>query len=191
MAVLVLEDHWTCALLRAELIEGMRDSECAPSLRLALLRRREAPNVLLVDQHLISGAECAALEALASMDDRARVLLLGGGVEVPLGPWDRVLRRPILAAELLGVLERALDGKLPRLRPRRDPDGVVLRRSAPWPMISCATCHTARHYEAPRGPPEVAMVAGDAALFVLEHDRCGIGHPECTRLSDRVACIQP
>jgi hypothetical protein len=175
MAVLVLEDHWTCALLRAELLERARDSECSPSLRLALLRRREAPNVIVVDQRLLSAPECAALEALAAMDDETRIVLLGGGVESPLGPWDRILRRPIRAAELLSILESALDGTLPRLRPRRIPEGVALRRSAPWPMIRCDGCDTTRNYEAPRVPHEMALVAGDAAMFVLEHGRCRIG----------------
>lgn len=175
MAVLVLEDHWACALLRAELLERGRESECAPSLLLALLRRREAPRVMVVDQHMLSAAERAALDALAAMDDETRIVLLGGGVESPLGPWDRVLRRPILAAELLVVLESALDGTLPRLRPQRIPEGVALRRSAPWPMIRCNACHTTRNYEAPRVTQEMALVAGDAAMFVLEHGRCGIG----------------
>jgi hypothetical protein len=175
MALLILEDHWLCALLRAALLERRRDAECAPSLRVALLRRREATRVILVDQHALSAAEYAALDALASMDDETRILLLGGSVQSPPGPWDCVLRRPIVATEVLRIVASALDGALPRLRPQRTLGGVALRRGAPWPMVRCNRCRTARHYESPRGPHETSFIADDAARFVLEHVPCGVG----------------
>jgi hypothetical protein len=175
MALLILEDHWLCALLRAALLERRRDAECAPSLRVALLRRREATRVILVDQHALSAPEYTALEALAAMDEGTRILLLGGSVQLPLGPWDWVLRRPIVATELLRIVGSALDGTLPRVRSQRTLGGMALRRCAPWPMIRCDRCRTARHYESARGPHETTLVAADAARFVLEHVPCGVG----------------
>ena len=173
-ALLVLEDHWLCALLRASLLEGRHGAACAPTLRLGLVRERELAGVVLVDQRALARGDSVVLEALAAFKPPVPAILLAGRLAPPApGPWVAILRRPIAAGDVARTIARALDGHFASSRRSATPATTGLeQRFEPWPAIACHACGITRHYESTHEERRLERTRADMARFALEHVEC-------------------
>jgi hypothetical protein len=159
-AALVLPEHWSCALLRALIVERGWNATCAPTLRAALFGAARAPKVVLLDLDALTDGDRAVLRALARAEVRPRLLLLAHALTqaLPPGRWA-VLRKPIGVDAIADAVAK-FEG---------EPDASV--RSEPWPRASSDTCGVTRHYEPPRTGQEEDAVRADMVRFVVEHAR--------------------
>jgi hypothetical protein len=177
--VLVLPEHWSSAGLLAMLLERGLDTQVAPTLRTAILNtpleRRVPPGIVLLELDALSNGDADVLTALAEVSIRPKLLLLAhAATELPAGPWDRVLRRPVSLAEIAAALEdmarpakgvawlehRGVVSTGPKFR------GTL---GLPWPRIVCQVCGGSRHQEMPRADEEQAVVVVDLLSFVVQH----------------------
>lgn len=112
--LLVLSEHWTRALLRAELLERGYDAIGAPDLITALLyrpveRERGPVRAILIDQEIVSQRASRLLELLISRHRNPPVLLLASALlSAPSGPWERVLHKPAALGEIAAALEQTV-----------------------------------------------------------------------------------
>jgi hypothetical protein len=173
---IAVEDHWTCALLCAELRERGLRARCVDHLAAALLlseeEEREPTRLVVTEARVLQGADVPALQSLRAVDGRPAVLLIApANSAVPDGPWDRLLRRPLTFGSLVECI-----GKATETAPRRDADGglagIVVRTGLPWPAVSCARCNTSRQCEAPRDARERERVRIAIAQFIVAHRTC-------------------
>jgi serine/threonine protein phosphatase PrpC len=115
--LLVMSDHWTRALLRAELIERGYDVVGAPDLLTALLcrpveRDRGPVRAILIDQEVLVEPAVRLLDLLVSRHRNATVLLLASTLlAAPSGPWKRVLHKPAT----IGGIASAVEETVPRV----------------------------------------------------------------------------
>ena len=112
--LLVISDHWTRALLRAELIERGYDVVGAPDLLTALLSRpverdRGPVRAILIDQETLVEPAVRLLDLLVSRHRDPPVLLLASALlgELP-GPWKRVLHKPAAIGEIASAVEETV-----------------------------------------------------------------------------------
>ena len=171
-ALLVLVDHWLCALLRAELIEQGKEGDCAPTLAIGLLRKSVLPDVVLIDDRRISDSDVPVLEVITEGAESVNAVLLAGRLARPRpGPWSRILRRPITFGDIVQTLVAVLDA--PRTPPPfadgESASSMFTQRQVPWPAITCKACGGSRHYQAPRTEAELLTVAADEARFAMAH----------------------
>ena len=112
--LLVMSDHWTRALLRAELIERGYDVVGAPDLVTALLcrpveRDRGPVRGILIDQEVLVEPAVRLLDLLVSRHRNPPVLLLASPLLTsPSGPWKRVLYKPAAIGEIASAVEEAV-----------------------------------------------------------------------------------
>jgi serine/threonine protein phosphatase PrpC len=112
--LLVMSDHWTRALLRAELIERGYDVVGAPDLVTALLcrpveRDRGPVRGILIDQEVLVEPAARLLDLLVSRHRNPAVLLLASAVlRAPSGPWKRVLHKPAAIGEIASAIEETV-----------------------------------------------------------------------------------
>jgi hypothetical protein len=121
--LLVMPDHWTRVLLRAELIERGYDAVGAPDLAAALLcrpveRARGPVRGILIDQEVLVEPAVPLLEILVSRHWNPPVLLLASAlVSAPAGPWKRVLHKPAAIGGIGSAIEEVLtDRRGPAVR---------------------------------------------------------------------------
>lgn len=112
--LLVMPDHWTRALLRAELIERGYDVVGAPDLASALLSRpvekdRGPVRAILIDQDALVEPANRLLDLFVSRYRNPALLLLARAqLDTPPGPWQRIVRRPALIGEIASAVEETL-----------------------------------------------------------------------------------
>jgi hypothetical protein len=112
--LLVMSDHWTRALLRAELIERGYDVVGAPDLVTALLcrpveRDRGPVRGILIDQEVLVEPAVRLLDLLVSRHRNPPVLLLASAVlRAPSGPWKRVLHKPAAIGKIASAVEETV-----------------------------------------------------------------------------------
>lgn len=108
--LIVSDDQWPRALVRAEMEAGGWDAVGAPDLRWAARALPDEPGrgpVRLVILAQDAAGDAAALEALRALHPSAPILLLGHRVrEPPAGPWAEVLRRPVSVGEVVAAAAR-------------------------------------------------------------------------------------
>lgn len=188
LVLIAFRDHWTGALVHAELLERGHDAACAGAVAAAVVTSTRAnlarASVIVVeDATLSSPHDRAALAWLRALDPtRTVVLLTSATADVADGPWDMVLRRPITIAQIADVVEQLVDaGDAPASRApepsraRPPPEGFEVRVALPWPMVRCRGCLASRHCEVPRTPAAKGTVIAAVVTFGLEHDACGRG----------------
>jgi hypothetical protein len=167
-ALIVMPEHWTAALLKAELLERGWDAACAPSMAEGLvLAAGRKISVALVDQAALSSRDPRLLAWAVAHEGMRLVLLTGAMTEQARGPWQRVLRRPLSLGAIADALASSASAPSPRVE-----TGFSVRLDKPWPAIACAHCGRSRHYEMPRGEGEMRAVEADLPAFVVEHARC-------------------
>ncbi len=109
--LIVWDEHWPRALLRAQLIEEGYDAIGAPSFATAMRYQTVEPErgpvrAIIVDQALAEQRPPRTVEALRALHPQAKVVLLARGFgPLPAGPWDRVVRRPVTIGQLVAVIK--------------------------------------------------------------------------------------
>jgi hypothetical protein len=176
--LLVVPDHWTRVVLRAELLERGYDAVGTPNLTAALavspVDERGPVRLILLEHGAIAGSDRSEVERLASQhQDPPLVLLAPAFADPPAALFRRVVRRPITINDLLEVV-RDLVGEPP---PRQAPDNPLgdvfhARVGPPWPFILCRRCSTARHFEPVRSERQREKVRAEFRKFALEHAGC-------------------
>lgn len=112
--LIVWEDPWLRALLRAQLVEEGYDAVGAPGLAAALSYPVDEPGrgpvrVLIVDQDVAEGPQKELVSALCSRYPDSRLLLLAKGIApVPAGPWEAIVRRPTSVGEVVTVVKQLM-----------------------------------------------------------------------------------
>ena len=192
LVLLAFHDHWTCALLRAELLERGVAAVCLRAVAAALLPASPvslaAPLVVVAEQ--ASPAERAVLggrdgEALAWLRAlgvlRAAVLVTSADADVIDDAWDRVMRRPIVLGDIADVAKKlagagaSSPGHRRRGRVRSQTPtvaGFEIRIGPPWPAVRCTRCSASRQCEAARTESALGEVRANIATFGLAHAGC-------------------
>jgi hypothetical protein len=112
--LLVMPDQWPRALLRAELRERGYDALGAPGLPAALaypvaVPERGPVGLVLVDQQALEPPHEELFARLLERHGHPPSLLLSrGGQQPSVGPWTRVLRRPVSIADLADAVSALL-----------------------------------------------------------------------------------
>ena len=107
-----LDDHWACALVCAELREDACDASCvdrvAPVLLLSEAAEAGSIRAVVLEREHLRERDVAALKWSRAIDGEPAVLLLAAaGAELPSGPWDLVMRRPVTLGALLTLVMAA------------------------------------------------------------------------------------
>ena len=112
--LIVLPDQWPRALLRAALRDvgydavGTRTLETAQRLPDVDVDRGSV-RLLVIDQSALGDPTAPELEEIVARHGTPPILLLASAtVEVPAGPWRRVLRRPVSVADIVAAVEAML-----------------------------------------------------------------------------------
>jgi hypothetical protein len=178
--LLALSDHWTFVALRSALLEQGYEVHGITGVTAALLTSGAGgirPTVVVVEESRLTARDRLVLECFRALDAApAIVLVMGTDIEIPPGPWDQVLQRPMTPAALAGAIENVVGRTSHRLIER--PSGTVklgafeIRLGLPWPMIGCRRCSARRHCDPPRTWSEQELVRLAIVKFALEHERC-------------------
>ena len=108
--LIVSEDQWPRALLRAELRDAGYDAIGATTLSRALrhapAEADRGPVASLVVDARAAAAEPAALDGAPLRYPGARIVLVARAGAVPAGPWAAVLRRPVTIGEIVATVRR-------------------------------------------------------------------------------------
>ncbi|GIX49282.1 MAG: hypothetical protein KatS3mg131_3493 [Candidatus Tectimicrobiota bacterium] len=109
--LLVWDEHWPRALLRAQLLEEGYDAIGVPNWALAMRCPTEEPGrgpvrLILIDQALAEQRPPRVVEALRGLHPQAKVVLLARGFgPLPPGRWDRIIRRPVSIGQVVAVVK--------------------------------------------------------------------------------------
>lgn len=111
--LIVMSDQWRRALLRAVLRQDGYDAVGARSLEDARRYRaiepgRGAVRLLVVDQDAVAQAMDELSEILASHHDPRVVLVAHATHDLPVGPWSRIVQRPVSVADVVAAVEAEL-----------------------------------------------------------------------------------
>jgi hypothetical protein len=175
--LLVVPDHWTRVLLRAELLEEGYDAVGATSMENALgvpkTDARGPVRMILLDQGALSGQQASAARALAARHGNAPIMLLASALSMPpAGPFRVVIRRPTTIGGLVSAI-RDLVGEAGPPRPIPSGKGVfAVRMGPPWPLIHCRSCGKGRHVEPVCSERERDRARAELRKFTLEHASC-------------------
>jgi hypothetical protein len=193
---LILEEFWTCALLRAELLERGRSAACVGRLGVLLVASRpapmNAPMVIVADESALSGRDRGALRWMRAVGAPMRTVVIAHATVDVEGPWDRVVRRPISLGDVATIVNGMAHELRSTPRPVRETEqigprasstgtlsafepiaGLELRMGPPWPMIRCPSCNASRHCKTPGTPGEIREVQEALVNFALVHDHPG------------------
>lgn len=108
-----MADQWPRALLRAALRDvgydavGTRTLETAQRLP-EVDADRGSVRLIVVDQSAVGGHGRELEQLLARHGTAAALLLASATADAPVGPWRRVLRRPVSVAEIVSAVEALL-----------------------------------------------------------------------------------
>src|SRR5262252_4172227 len=148
--LLVVPDHWTRVLLRAELLEEGYEAVGATSMETALgvpkADARGPVRLILLDQDALSGQHASAARSLAARHGGAPIILLASALSMPpAGPFRAVIHRPTTIGGLVSAIRDLVgEGGPPRPAPTGK-DVFSMRTGPPWPSIHCRLCGKARH----------------------------------------------
>jgi DNA-binding response OmpR family regulator len=109
--LIVMEDQWPRAMLRAALIDAGYDAIGARTTAEALGHpvtdpERGPVRLVVVDEHGLEPEADIARELAARFDKAALVLIAPAGAPVPTGAWNQVIRRPVSIGELVTEARR-------------------------------------------------------------------------------------
>jgi len=175
--LLVVPDHWTRVLLRAELLEEGYEAVGATSMETALVVPkadvRGPVRLILLDQDALSGQHASAARSLAARHGGAPIILLASTLSMPpAGPFRSIVRRPTTIGGLVSAIRDLVgEGGTPRPIPSGK-DVFTVRMGPPWPLIHCRRCGKARHVEPVRGERERERARAELRKFTLEHATC-------------------
>jgi len=173
-ALLAFGEHWTCAVVRAELIERGVNGRCAPAVSVGLLLGDfdGLPDLLVVENETLSEHDRLVLDVFGSLGALGATVLVTDASSPVRGRWDRVLRRPIAVGGVADGVEEVLRASSRAPAVSTEPasiEGSEVRLGAPWPMIRCTRCSSSRHCELPQLPQQHARARTELAKFALEH----------------------
>lgn len=109
--LLLIEDQWPRALLRAALLEAGYDAVGARSLGEALGYPANVPDrgplrVVVVDQQVLRAEDATLLPQLLRREGEPVAVLLASATAVnPEGPWRLVLRRPLTIGDVVREIQ--------------------------------------------------------------------------------------
>jgi DNA-binding response OmpR family regulator len=112
--VIVMDDQWPRALVRAALLEAGYDAVGAPGLEEALAypagtTDRGPVRLVVVDQRVLRRGDGSLLKGLLNRHGDPPVLLLSSTTEPqPEGPWRMVIRRPTSVGDLVAAIRDLL-----------------------------------------------------------------------------------
>jgi hypothetical protein len=176
--LLVVPDHWTRVLLRAELVERGFDAVGASSLKTALHvpndDERGPVRVILLDEGALSGDDATALDALSLRHENAPIALLAGAFAEPrVGPFRRIVRRPTSIGVLVSLVQELWTETSPSSARKAGRTSIFeTRMGPPWPSVRCQVCARSRHLEPLRTEPERQRGATEFRKFTREHASC-------------------
>jgi len=176
--LLVVPDHWTRVLLRAELVERGFDAVGASSLKTALGvpsdDERGPVRVILLDEAALSGDDAAALDALSLRHENAPIALLASAFAEPrVGPFRRIIRRPTSIGVLVSLVQELWSETSPSSARKAGRASVFdTRLGPPWPYVRCRVCARSRHLEPVRTEAERQRCATEFRKFTREHASC-------------------
>jgi len=109
----VMPEQWPRALLRAALREAGYDAVGTRNLGTALRIRSDEPDrgpirLVVVDQSALSGAHDKLRELLSRHGAPPTILLARSTLATPVGPWQRVLKRPVSVEEIVTAVQDLL-----------------------------------------------------------------------------------
>ena len=181
VVVFVFEEHWTAALLRAQLLERGVEGVALPRLSIALVAlggEAFGGSFVAVAQHsTLTDRDEATLAALRAMGAIAGTVLVASAlIDGTGGRWDKVLPLPIAfgkVAEAVDELLKAPQAEDEGAETKRAMDatdaGFELRLGAPWPMLRCRRCGSSRHVDVPRTRASLGALRQSFAAFWVEH----------------------
>jgi hypothetical protein len=190
VVLFVFEEHWTGALLRAQLLERGVEGVALPRLSIALVALSGelfGGALLAVAQHsTLTDRDEATLEALRAMGALAGTVLASSSVvELVRGRWDRVLRQPIAFGKVAQAVEELLRARAQsgvedvdeKDRAAAENEraalakeaGFELRVGPPWPMLRCLRCGATRHSDVPQTRAALGALRQAFAAFWVEH----------------------
>jgi hypothetical protein len=177
--LIVVPDHWTRVLLRAELLEHSFDTVGASSLKAALgiagADERGPIRVILLDDGALATEDGNLLEALATRYENAPIVLLAAAFSEPrVGPFRRIVRRPTSIGTLVNLVHE-LWGETSPSFVRKNGGGIDAfssRLAPPWPTIQCQICGKSRHLESVRHEQERQRANTEFRKFMREHSSC-------------------
>jgi hypothetical protein len=176
--LLVIPDHWTRVLLRAELVERGFDAVGASSLKsarnVANNDERGPVRVILLDEGALSGDDNASVDALSSRHENAPIALLASAFAEPrVGPFRRIIRRPTSIGVLVSLVQELWKETSPSSARKNARASVFeTRMGPPWPYVRCRVCSRSRHLEPLRTEPERQRGATEFRKFIREHASC-------------------
>ena len=112
--LIVMDEQWPRALLRAAMLEAGYDAVGARSLAEALGYPAKDPDrgpvrLVIVDDHAVKGDGVPSITLVLSRHGNPATLLLARATQsVPEGPWQRVLRRPCSVGDIVAAVRDLL-----------------------------------------------------------------------------------
>ena len=164
-----LADHWTCALVCAELREHACIACCVPSIAAALLLTNDPIEVVLADRENLNARNVAVLRWSRIVSDKPAVALLAAADDVvEEGTCDRVLHRPVTIGRVVAAVEPLAMRRA--TQPLQPPPGAIeLRLGPPWPAIRCTVCGHTRHCQTSQHPEDWQLARKALLQFAIEH----------------------
>jgi hypothetical protein len=177
--LIIVPDHWTRVLLRAELLEHSFDTVGASSIKAALnlttADERGPIRVVLLDEGALSTGDETLLESLVTRYENAPIVLLASAFSEPrVGPFRRIVRRPTSIQALVNLVHELWGETSPSFvrKSSAASNAFITRSSQPWPAIWCRICGQSRHGETVRHEQERQRVNTDFRKFMREHLTC-------------------
>lgn len=108
--IVIMDDQWPRALLRAALLEAGYDAVGARSVSEALAQPLRDPErgpvrLVVIDRHDVAHHERALDELLGLHGGPIALLLSSAGEATPAGPWDYVICRPVSIGEIVAAIQ--------------------------------------------------------------------------------------
>jgi DNA-binding response OmpR family regulator len=108
--LVIMDDQWPRALLRAGLLDAGYDAVGARSVSEALSytaadQDRGPVRMVVADRHVLAQEPGRLSELMGRYGSPMVLLLTSAGELTPEGPWTRVMHRPVSIGELIGAVQ--------------------------------------------------------------------------------------
>lgn len=111
--IIILDDQWPRALLRAALLDVGYDAVGARSISEALTQPATDPErgpvrLVMIDRGALADSDRSLDELLGKHGGPITLLLASAGERTPAGSWDHIVRRPASIGEIVAVIQALL-----------------------------------------------------------------------------------
>jgi len=111
--MVIMDDQWPRALLRAALLDAGYDAVGARSVSEALAQtpadpERGAVRLVIIDRPVLAREDTPLADLLGAHRNPVTLLLAPAGESAPPGPWSQIIHRPVSIGDMVRVIRSLL-----------------------------------------------------------------------------------